>query len=49
MYLADTFFDGNIDFEISKSKYSKTGNSGQDSMAGGTYPPAFVPGVMRKE
>ncbi len=39
MYLADMFFDGNIDFEIGKSKYSKTGNTGQDSMAGGTYPP----------
>ena len=38
-YLADTFFDGNIDFKLSNSKHFRVGNSGNDSMSGGTQPP----------
>lgn len=37
-YLAEIIFNGNVDFDLKKSRYSKTGNSGRDSMAGGTHP-----------
>lgn len=37
-YLAEKFFDGNMNFEFDKLAFSKTGNSGQDPMSGGTQP-----------
>lgn len=37
-YLAAEFFDGNLNFIYKESRYSAVGNSGHDSMPGGTQP-----------